>query len=212
MNTIDLPNKLKLEIDKGLPGAEAHKLMAPLGRVVNQDFDQIKKTAKHSAVLIVLFPYGGEWFTVLMERNQYNGHHSGQISFPGGRLEELDKDLKETAFREFHEEMGVLIPSTNLIGELSELYIPPSNFYVKPYIAYVQKPMEFIPEQKEVFSVLPMSLNRIFQPNSKTKEKVQVSGTRMSINAPAYRIDKSLVWGATAMMLSELELLIKRIE
>ncbi len=147
-----------------------------------------------------------------MERNTYNGHHSGQISFPGGRKEDYDMDLKVTALREFYEEMGVKLTSQDVIGEMSELYIPPSNFYVKPYLAYSDASLEFVPEEKEVSALLPIPLNQLLDPSAKTIEKVLISKSNIYINAPLYKINGKTIWGATAMMISELEFLLKRID
>ncbi len=203
---------LKNELKKPLPGPTAHRVMAPLSRVVDQDFSEIKKTAKHSAVLVLLYPQNNSWYIVLMERNTYNGAHSGQISFPGGRVEKEDVTLEDTALREFEEEMGVAIPRENIVGQLSELYIPPSNFYVQPYLAFSLSRPEFIPQKKEVKNVVTMPLDRLLKKTSKSVQKVTVSGSGFKLNAPAYSIDNLVIWGATAMMLSELEFLIKRID
>ena len=203
---------LKNELKKPLPGPTAQRVMAPLSRVVDQDFSEIKKTAKHSAVLVLLYPQNNSWYIVLMERNTYNGAHSGQISFPGGRVEKEDVTLEDTALREFEEEMGVAIPRENIVGQLSELYIPPSNFYVQPYLAFSLSRPEFIPQKKEVKNVVTMPLDRLLKKTSKSVQKVTVSGSGFKLNAPAYSIDNLVIWGATAMMLSELEFLIKRID
>ena len=206
-----LPELLKQEISNGLPAADAHRVMAPMQRIVDQNYDEIKKTAKLSAVLILLFKNDNQWSTMLMERNTYNGHHSGQISFPGGRKEDYDIDLEATALREFQEEMGIKLSPQNVIGEMSELFIPPSNFYVKPYLAYTDDNLEFIPEEKEVSALLPIPLNQLLDPKVKTIEKVVVSKSNISINAPVYKVNGKTIWGATAMMISELEFLLKRI-
>ncbi|MDA7730425.1 CoA pyrophosphatase [Salibacteraceae bacterium] len=208
----NLPNLLKREISKGLPAIEAHRVMAPMERVLDQNYDEIVKTAKLSAVLVLLFRSDDQWHTILMERNTYNGHHSGQISFPGGRKEVYDLDLKATALREFEEEMGVKFKSEEIIGELSELYIPPSNFYVKPYLACIDADFKFIPEEKEVSAILPVLIRELLDPANKTIEKVLVSKHNFSIDAPVYKINGKVIWGATAMMISELEFLLKRID
>ena len=206
-----LPELLKQEIFNGLPAADAHRVMAPMQRIVDQNYVEIKKTAKLSAVLILLFKKDNQWSTMLMERNTYNGHHSGQISFPGGRKEDYDIDLEATALREFQEEMGIKLSPQNVIGEMSELYILPSNFYVKPYLACSEASIEFAPEKKEVRALLPIPLNQLLDPTVKTIEKVMVSKSNISINAPVYKINDKTIWGATAMMISELEFLLKRI-
>ena len=203
-----LPELLKQEIFNGLPAADAHTVMAPMQRIVDQNYDEIKKTAKLSAVLILLFKKDNQWSTMLMERNTYNGHHSGQISFPGGRKEDYDIDLEATALREFQEEMGIKLSPQNVIGEMSELYIPPSNFYVKPYLVCSEASIEFAPEKKEVRALLPIPLNQLLDPTVKTIEKVMVSKSNISINAPVYKIKDKTIW---AMMISELEFLLKRI-
>ena len=136
---------------------------------------------------------------------------SGQISFPGGRKEDYDIDLEATALREFQEEMGIKLSPQNVIGEMSELYILPSNFYVKPYLACSEAGIEFAPEKKEVRALLPIPLNQLLDPTVKTIEKVMVSKSNISINAPVYKINDKTIWGATAMMISELEFLLKRI-
>ncbi|MDE0770644.1 MAG: CoA pyrophosphatase [Salibacteraceae bacterium] len=209
---LSLPELLKQEISKGLPAIDAHRVMAPMLRVIEQDYDEIKKTAKLSAVLILLFKKDNQWNTMLMERNTYDGHHSGQISFPGGRKEVYDQDLEATALREFQEEMGIKLSPQNVIGIMSELFIPPSNFYVKPYLAYTDDNLEFVPEEKEVSALLPVPLNQLLDPTVKTIEKVVVSKSNISINAPVYKVNGKTIWGATAMMISELEFLLKRID
>lgn len=209
---LSLPELLKQEISKGLPAIDAHRVMAPMLRVIEQDYDEIKKTAKLSAVLILLFKKDNQWNTMFMERNTYDGHHSGQISFPGGRKEVYDQDLEATALREFQEEMGIKLSPQNVIGIMSELFIPPSNFYVKPYLAYTDDNLEFVPEEKEVSALLPVPLNQLLDPTVKTIEKVVVSKSNISINAPVYKVNGKTIWGATAMMISELEFLLKRID
>lgn len=209
---LSLPELLKQEISKGLPAIDAHRVMAPMLRVIEQDYDEIKKTAKLSAVLILLFKKDNQWNTMFMERNTYDGHHSGQISFPGGRKEVYDQDLEATALREFQEEMGIKLSPQNVIGIMSELFIPPSNFYVKPYLAYTDDNLEFVPEEKEVSALLPVPLNQLLDPTIKTIEKVVVSKSNISINAPVYKVNGKTIWGATAMMISELEFLLKRID
>jgi hypothetical protein len=107
--------------------------------------------------------------------------------------------------------MGIKLSPQNVIGEMSELFIPPSNFYVKPYLAYTDDNLEFIPEEKEVSALLPIPLNQLLDPKVKTIEKVVVSKSNISINAPVYKVNGKTIWGATAMMISELEFLLKRI-
>lgn len=208
----DFVEKLKSQISIGLPGKEAHLPIAPLNRAVNQDFNEIKKTAKLSAVLVLLFFKEGEWWTMLMERNSYNGHHSKQISFPGGRVEPEDNNLKDTALREFAEEMGVILQPNQVLSKLTQLYIPPSNFYVQPFIASTTKQLNFIPEEKEVNTLIPIPLKWLVEEIEISREKVTVSGGEFTIQAPSFKYNEHIIWGATAMILNELRVLIKRMK
>jgi 8-oxo-dGTP pyrophosphatase MutT (NUDIX family) len=118
-------SSLKHQFELDLPGEQAQYKMAPLGRPPKELAVYFAKKVKQSAVLILLYPDDGEIKTVLMERNSYNGVHSKQISFPGGKTEPEDSSFAVTALREFEEEVGVARSEITIVGELTELFIPP---------------------------------------------------------------------------------------
>ncbi|MFB6306378.1 MAG: CoA pyrophosphatase, partial [Flavobacteriales bacterium] len=133
-----------------LRGDEAHLAMSSY-KEKEKSRENVKKDAKTSAVLLLLFPTENHSLeTVFIQRPEYDGVHSGQISFPGGGREIHDKNLKETSLRETREEIGVLDNEVSIIGNLSDLYIPPSNYLVTPFVGYTDKAPNFNPDSNEV--------------------------------------------------------------
>jgi 8-oxo-dGTP pyrophosphatase MutT (NUDIX family) len=198
------------EIKKGLPGWEAQRRMIS-GRP-KMDLEAVaKKNPRQSAVLVWLYPEKDEIFTRLILRTAYKGVHSAQVAFPGGTKEEFDVTLWQTALREAHEEVGILPEHIKYVGELSPVYIPPSNFWVQPYIGMSEKSMPAITQETEVQKAFDVNLLQLVDPKIKEEKLIMHSGTEAGINTPYYNIDGYTVWGATAMMLSELEELLRRV-
>jgi len=158
---------------------------------------------RQSAVLIYLYPRHGDWQIVLMKRPDYGGTHSGQISIPGGRLEP-GEDHRQAALREFEEETGVRVGETQLLGNLSELFIPPSNFLVKPFVAYGGDRPRFAPDPVEVEEIIELMLPSLMNDMSIRRGRVRLS-TGSLVDAPYFEVNGHMVWGATAMILSELK-------
>jgi 8-oxo-dGTP pyrophosphatase MutT (NUDIX family) len=144
-------------------------------------------------------------------RPTYDGAHSGQVSLPGGKFEPDDRDLLDTARRETQEEIGVEGNKIKLIGSLSEMYIVVSNFKVLPVVGYLDHKPAFIPEIKEVARIIHSPLDHILD-QQRRKEKDIIVGNNYKIRSPYFDIDGEVIWGATAMILSELVTLIQEIE
>ena len=191
-----------------LPGSVAHSLLAPPKRM-----DQVRSTLKTStkikraAVLLLLYPNAKDKVSfVLTRRKVYNGVHSGQISFPGGKPEKSDDNLWSTALRETHEEIGVSLDQIKHLRSLTEIYVPPSNFLIIPYVGYSEKSCVFKPDPSEVDVILEISLQDLIIKTPKiTKQATSSWGT---INVPSYVFQHHEVWGATAMILSEFKMLL----
>ena len=150
---------------------------------------------------------------ILILRNTYNGVHSNQIGFPGGRVEEDDKTLFDTAIRETYEEIGVAVEKNELIKELKEIYIPPSNFNVYPFLVLLNHPPSFVKDDKEVKEIITIDLDSLL--NCKiTQTLIPVPtilnelNTQNDVLVPTFKLAGYNVWGATAMMLSEIRDLI----
>lgn len=164
------------------------------------------ETWKESAVLMILWEKNAEWHTLLMQRNLYEGAHSGQISFPGGRKEKEDFTLWDTALRETTEETGISASSLTFLGALSPLHIPVSGFYVHPFVAFHQGPPSLNPDPREVHHVLEVPLTSLWHPSVKTKQNLKVRTLELT-DVPGYGWKDYFIWGATAIMLREAEFL-----
>lgn len=207
----DFIQRLEKELKEPLPGEEAQFALAPYQRKLRRNAQAEDPSPKQSAVLILLYPIEGIAHTLLMLRNSYEGVHSAQVSFPGGKRDMADKDLSETALREAHEEAGIKKNEVVIIGHLSQVYIPPSRYLVQPYVGYLNSRPGFIPDAKEVCRLIeaPVSV-LIHESTIKTKDIKFSSGLVMK-DTPYFDIDGQTIWGATAMMLGELRAIFQRI-
>lgn len=197
-----------------LPGKEAQYRMAPSLRKQELLHNWPIKDARQSAVLILLYPDAAEqdrWKTVLMKRNEYPGAHSGQISFPGGRYEKEDDNYRMTALRETEEEIGVSQQEIETIGKLSEIYVPASHFMIHPFVGYLRRRPAFTPDPTEVAELLEIPLRKLFHEETKSETEILLkSGNKLT--APYYNVHGEVVWGATAMIISELEVIVSGLQ
>lgn len=194
----------KIEKEK-LLAADAHAKMAPLERIsFLKKTDYEHKNPRKAAVLMLFYPKNKVTHLALIVRNSYPGVHSSQIGFPGGKVELEDKDLTETALRETHEEVGIHPNKIEVIKPFSTIYIPPSNFLVSPFMGISHQELEFIPDLDEVKRVLELPLSVFLDNETITNVKMSTSYAT-DIEVPAFMVEKYVVWGATAMMMSELK-------
>ena len=193
--------KLSLRLQKPLPGQDAHDKMASESRLKLKMPSPNERT-RESAVLILFYPSKNQIFIPLILRPQYDGVHGGQMAFPGGRVEKEDENLIRTAMREAQEEIGVRLTDIEVIGQLTKLFIPPSNFNVQPVIGYMNHRPDFYPDAREVDKVIEIALEEIINPKIIGRKILNIRG--VEIDAPFYQIQEHTVWGATAMMISEL--------
>ena len=187
--------------DFNIPGHDSLSNMAPPSRIKLLKNKKILSDHKKAAVLMLFYPdNNNNTRMVLILRNKYNGVHSNQISFPGGKMEKEDENLELTALRETYEEIGVKSSSINVVNKLSSVYIPPSNFKVQPFVGFSENNLVFKADKKEVSAIITPLFEELI--NSKiVKSKVLVNGTTQLV--PSYLIDNQVLWGATAMMVYE---------
>jgi 8-oxo-dGTP pyrophosphatase MutT (NUDIX family) len=179
----------------------AQSKMIPAARQSRRDPDKPGR-ARLGCVLILLYPVDGELQLVLTRRRDDLNSHAGQMSFPGGKREGQES-LVMTALRETEEEIGLSVASVEVIGELTPLYIPPSDFKVHPFVAYYDNGNRpsFTPNPDEVAEIFEVPLRQLLDPSSRGEQLWDFRG--QSITVPYYAVGQHKVWGATAMMISE---------
>jgi 8-oxo-dGTP pyrophosphatase MutT (NUDIX family) len=188
---------------------DAHIKMAPLERITYlKDKSYTENEPKNAAVLMLVYPKNHIAHLALIVRNTYPGVHSSQISFPGGKEELQDKTLEITALRETEEEVGIPMNKVKIIKQCSEIYIPPSNFLVTPYLGFSNENLQFIPNPEEVQRVLELPIHQLLDDKTIVQTKMTTSYAT-DIDVPAFLVENFLIWGATAMILNELKELFK---
>ncbi len=193
-----------------MPGEASHYKMEPeIRRNWRERVAKKELQPKRAAVMALFYPVENTTKLLLILRKTYKGVHSNQIGFPGGKVEQEDIDLLHTALRETEEEVGVPMDAPTVLKKLSEVYIPPSNFLVQPYLGLYQNPEPFIVQETEVEALVEVSLSDFLDGNNEIEQEMRTSYAD-TITVPAFKLNGYTVWGATAMMLNEIkDLLVK---
>ncbi len=212
MNFQDFEKRI-VKIEKmDLPGETIQYKMAPLERVRGLKGKVIDiNNAKRAGVMALFYPTKEfETNLILILRKTYKGVHSAQVSFPGGKMEKADSSVEEAALRETEEEVGIPRNNIEIIKKLTEIYIPPSNFFVQPFLGITPKTPKFIREEREVEALIEVSLNDFMDEHCVTTEILSTSYAT-DWEVPAFHLNGHIVWGATAMMLNEVRELLFRV-
>ena len=194
---------LKEKLNMPLPGINSQLKMATIGRLIKDGKQVVPEDVRKAGVLVLFYPIRQDVHLALIKRAEYPGVHSGQISFPGGGWEAHDEDIIATALREAEEETGVRRHSVVTIGRLTDLFIPPSNFLVTPVVAYSLSRPDFIADPEEVDSILDISFEVLLKEETKQEKEISIFPA-INIKVPSYYVDGHIIWGATAMIISEL--------
>ncbi len=185
--------------------------MAPLERIeMLKELNIESVNPKKAAVMMLLYPKLKETHLVLIVRTTYPGVHSSQIAFPGGKVEPHDETLMNTALRETEEEIGVHQSKIEIVKSFTEVYIPPSNFLVSPFLGISESELEFSLQEDEVAGIIELSLNDFLDDRNVVMRKLSTSYAT-NIDVPAFLVKEHVVWGATAMMMSELKETLKKV-
>lgn len=203
MHHVEFVQWLIHRLKKPLPGVSAQQRMSSPARIHEWMKLGIPDHARPGAVLILFYPREEIVYLVLIQRPDYQGVHGGQISFPGGKREKSDDSLIRTALRESNEEIGINPEEVQIIGQLTPLYIPPSNYLVTPVVGYTGYPPSFLPDNKEVASIIEIAFEDLMQEGIIGHKTIRTS-IGVFIDAPAFIVGPHVIWGATAMIISEL--------
>lgn len=196
-----LKNYLKEALKGELPGIKAHLKMLPPGRRLKTLVNEIS-LVKQSGVLILLFPYNNQLYTCLTRRPDTMKYHPGQISFPGGKVEEEDLSPEMTALREAYEEVGIDSGLVEILGCLSDLYVEVSKFSIHPYLAWADQLPYFVINPDEVDEIILFPVEEFVSCERIAETEVDTIAGRLMVKC--YPFDNKMIWGATAMILSEL--------
>jgi 8-oxo-dGTP pyrophosphatase MutT (NUDIX family) len=203
MDFSDFIRGIKDKMTDPLPGISSQLKMAGMRRFMREGKVVVPDDVRKAGVLAMFYPSNGTINLVFIKRTEYPGVHSGQISFPGGGWEEGDKDMVATALREAEEEIGVNRLLVTPIGNLTDLFIPPSNFLVTPVVGYTHERPDFRPDPGEVDRILEVSLDELLDEKTRQEQEIAIFPA-VKIKVPCFYVEGNVIWGATAMMLSEL--------
>jgi len=198
-----LKNRLQLP----LPGWEAQQKMAP---EVNDRYRQLPESYRKAGVMALIYKGDDKDHKIIIIRRAADPRdkHAGQLGFPGGKYEESDTDMQACAIREVYEEIGVNTNTIQVLGALTPLYVFASNFLVSPYVGYIDHKPELTLQESEVAEVLHVSLAELFDESQKMKKDISI-GNGLLKDVPYYNINGNVLWGATAIIMSELEAVCK---
>lgn len=203
-------NLLRKLREAQLTGEASHRKYSPPYRTVLSYDEILSKKPMLAAVNILLYLKNNQWFFPLMVRTKNEkDRHSGQISLPGGKRESKDRNFEETAVRETYEEMGIEPHFIRVIRQISPIYIPPSNFYVYPFVSFTKKNPSFSLQETEAVELIEFPVEQLLHlPDT---PQMQVVPNSQGIQVPIINIDNHIIWGATSMILSEFSYLLKNL-
>ena len=196
--------QIKQRLNQELPGLSSHLKMAPANRI-HELKNQEKKilNAQKSAVMLLLFNEQNKLKVIFIRRSFYVGIHAGQIAFPGGRYEDFDIEIKNTALREIEEEIGLHSENIEVIGRISDIYVPPSNFLISVFVGYLPQKPQYKIDEREVNEIIEIELSEFFKENSIIEKEFVVPSTNSKVLAPYYKVGNIELWGASAMVMCE---------
>ena len=200
---IDQLHIIRQIFEAPLPGSKAHAFMA---RNLNRANLQVPDNVKLAAVMLLLFPNDKDELQItLTERSKSHGRdsHSGQMAFPGGKKDPGDSDLEFTAIRETKEEVGIDPSQLEVLGALTTLYIPVSNFLVHPYVGYIDHTPSFEKEEREVAEIITCGLSDLITYETPSTTEIKIGPSLRLKDVPYFDIQGKVVWGATSMILQE---------
>lgn len=201
--------RLRNVLEQPLPGHDAFLELSGYKRLDVEHAQQQDPPPRESAVLVLLYPRSDELHCLLMLRPQYDGVHSGQVAFPGGKRESGDPTLQHTALREFMEETGADTSKVQVLGALSPVYIPPSRMLVTPFVGFSEEIGPWDPDPAEVARLIEVPLSVLLREDILKRRDQYIAIMGRTVEIPYFEMDGETVWGATALMIAELRELLR---
>ncbi len=201
LNSQEMFKSLEEALKGPKPGLNAQLEMVTIPRPGDKLYFEVEDSCIKAGVLVLLYPWQNQLYLVLTRRTAQVLYHQAQISFPGGRQDQ-GESLRQTALREAHEEINLQPDSVRILGELTPLYIPPSNYCIYPVVAVTRKRPDFNPSKIEVEEVIELPLSHLLEPKNVQREIWTIRGVEVEV--PFYLFKGHKIWGATAMVLAEL--------
>ena len=198
---MDIAEKIRIAISKDLPGTDVQWEMASSDRMMHNFPRHRRENSRIAAILILIYPVNNVLNAVFIQRPVYNGIHSGQISFPGGKTEPSDSDIFETALREASEETGINPSDVDVLGKLTPLFIPVSDIEVTPVVGWSKTRPAFKIDTNEVVHIIEVPLTSLADYSCIREKPFLVRDTE--INVKYYDYEGAVIWGATAMIVHE---------
>ena len=209
---MDFVNQLKYQIQFNLPGERSHLTMAPVNRPISSFARKETMIYRESAVSILLIEEDKTRKIILIQRPPYEGTHGGQISFPGGKMDPEDHSDFHTALRECQEEIGVNLQQATYLGELTPVFIPVSKFNVHAHVFYLTNTPSMTADPREVESIFHITCDELLDENRVQTMEIDLPDNQKLNGIPCFDIQSKQIWGATALMLNELKMILKEIE
>ncbi len=197
----EILERLAEQLQDSKPGLPAQLQMAPDHRRHERTYLEVGDSCLKAGVLILLYPVNGRFHVALTLRSDRVAHHQAQISFPGGS-NDPGESLVETALREAREELNIAPDSLRVLGELTPLYVPPSNYCIFPFVAVADHRPDFQAASDEVAEIIEVPLDHLLNPGSVKREHWTIHG--VGVEVPFFLYGGHKIWGATAMILAEL--------
>ncbi|MCX7861864.1 MAG: CoA pyrophosphatase [Bacteroidales bacterium] len=188
-----------------LPGWDAHRHLCPPFR--DEQLELFRSPQYEASVGIILTIMHNKLSVLFIERTNDGGPHSGQIAFPGGKIDYADKTPLHAALREVNEEIGLQKHSLHFIRQLSSLYIPVSQFLVYPFVFFCQNLPELAVNKEEINQTIIVPIDAFYRKEVLTFTNFLFKNKSYAV--PCFKVNETIIWGATAMIWNECLTLLK---